>query len=273
MKTITIELDSDDAIQKIKTLSHWFDIEKYLLSQTHKEFLYNFSILVNVYKEKFCKLTDIDLKSISENTLTIIFYLLSNPKEQTKYLSNNFLFSYVDATQPTKIHTTKIPIYITSRNCINNAYVTKPYCTLEQFNNLCEEYKQSIVFCDGGFQDTTQFITMLQAIRVNNIEKFKQENNITEYKERQLTTHEIFLKNRNDKLSIYKIENYVTEDLVLYGYLQCLTEIDVYADLCADGITITYIIPEHMKHLIKEYSLQECHTLNMPSGIYYLCDN
>ena len=44
METITIEIDDQGNIQKIKTLSYWFDIEKYLLSQTHKEFLYNFSI-------------------------------------------------------------------------------------------------------------------------------------------------------------------------------------------------------------------------------------
>lgn len=275
MKTITIEIDSNDNVQKIKTLSHWFDIKKYFFSRTHKEFLYNFSILANIHKEQFCTITKIDPKSISEKTLAVIFYLLTNPEEQTKYLSYNFLFSYVNNSQSDKIHTTKIPIYITSRNCINNVYATKPYCPLEQFNDLCEQYKQSIIFCDGNFQNTTQFITTLQAIRNNNIEKFKQETLINEYKKMQLTAHEAFLKDRENKLDLYVIENYITEDSVLQGYLQCLNEVGEYSEiyLHGNGLEVKYIIPEHMNYLIDKYSLEKRHILNMPSGMYYLCDN
>ena len=92
MKTITIEIDDQGNIQKIKTLSYWFDIEKYLLSQTHKEFLYNFSILADLYKENFCKLTHIDLKTISKKVLTYKGGL--NDRQMTPPNKPLFLFYY-----------------------------------------------------------------------------------------------------------------------------------------------------------------------------------
>ena len=121
---MTIEIDNKGNIQKTRILSYWFDIEKYLLSEIHKEFLYNFSILADLYKDTFCKLTHIDTKSISKETLTSIFYLLSNPKGQTKSLMYNFIFTYPDISQTdeVKMCSTKIPIYITSRDFINNEY-------------------------------------------------------------------------------------------------------------------------------------------------------
>lgn len=148
MKTITIEIDDKGNIQKIKTLSYWFDIEKYLLSEIHKEFLYNLSILADLYKETFCELTHIDTKSISKETLTSIFYLLSNPKEQTKSLMYNFLFTYPDISQTdeSKMCLTKTPIYITSRDFINNVYAVKPHCSAKEFDQLCEQYKTALFF-------------------------------------------------------------------------------------------------------------------------------
>ena len=164
MKTITIEIDDQGNIQKIKTLSYWFDIEKYLLSQTHKEFLYNFSILADLYKENFCKLTHIDLKTISKKVLTSIFYLLSNPREQTKSLIHNFLFTYTDISQLDKngTCTTKIPIYITSRKDMNNVHVVKPYCLTDEFDRLCEQYKNRVIFCDGTFFQNTKLLKYLK---------------------------------------------------------------------------------------------------------------
>ena len=273
MKTITIEIDDKGNIQKIKTLSYWFDIEKYLLSEIHKEFLYNLSILADLYKETFCELTHIDTKSISKETLTSIFYLLSNPKEQTKSLMYNFLFTYPDISQTdeSKMCLTKTPSYITSRDFINNVYAVKPHCSAKEFDQLCEQYKNSIIFCDGILKKGDSFITIFHTVRSKNLLQFQQEQTSEKYTESNIEHLEALLENRNNKLNIYKIENYTTEDLLLYGYLQCLKEIDVYTSLCEDGITVTYIIPEDMKQLIKEYSLQENYVLKMPSGTYYLC--
>lgn len=271
---MTIEIDNKGNIQKTRILSYWFDIEKYLLSEIHKEFLYNFSILADLYRDTFCKLTHIDTKSISKETLTSIFYLLSNPKGQTKSLMYNFIFTYPDISQTDEIKmcSTKIPIYITSRDFINNVYAVKPHCSSNEFDQLCEQYKNSVIFCDGTLNKGELFIHIFRAVRSSNLLQFQQEQTLDKRTELNSTHLETLLENRSNKLDIYRIENYTTEDLQLYGYLQCLKEIDVYASLCEEGDTVVYIIPEHMKQLIEEYSLQEKHVLKMPSGTYYLCD-